>query len=141
MRRYLFNLTTFLIVAVVLNLALPSSGFAFRDVEDRDFRKITITSPEGGKKLIAGSIQKISWQASSSIRYVKIEYSIDNGKKWMEIVKGMNMDAAFASYDWNVPCTPTSKAKLRVSDVYGPDYDVLIKPFSILCDSDSGKEN
>jgi hypothetical protein len=105
-------------------------------VEDRDFRKITITSPEVGKKLIAGSIQKISWQASSSIRYVKIEYSIDNGNKWIEVVKNIKMDEPFASYEWEVPCTPTSEAKIRISDVYGPVYDVLIKPFSIVCSRD-----
>jgi hypothetical protein len=140
MKSYFLNLPMFLIVAVVLNLALPSSGFAFRDVEDRDFRKITITSPEGGKKLSAGNIQKISWQASSSIRYVKIEYSIDNGNKWIEVVKNIKMDEPFASYEWEVPCTPTSEAKIRISDVYGPDYDVLIKSFSILCESESGRE-
>ena len=125
----------FLVFTVGLNLALLSSGFGFRD-RDWDLRKITITYPEGGDKLIAGSIQKISWQASNSIRYVKIEYSIDNGKNWIEIVKSMKMDETFASYEWEVDCTPTSEAKLRVSDVYGPDYDVLIKPFSILCNRD-----
>jgi len=129
----------FFIVILVLNLALPSSTFAIRD-RDWDFRKITITSPEGGEKLSAGSKQKISWQTSSSIRYVKIEYSIDNGKKWIELVKNMKMDEPFESYDWQVPCTPTSKGKIRVSDAYGPDYDVLIKPFSILCDGESKKE-
>jgi len=139
MRRYLLNLTMFPIVILVLNLALQSNTFGFRD-RDWDLRKITITYPEGGDKVIAGSIQKISWQTSSSIRYVKIEYSIDNGREWVEIVKNMKMDQPFASYDWQVPCTPTSKAKLRVSDAYGPDYDVLIKPFSIICDSESGKE-
>jgi len=140
MRSYFFNLAIFLIVTVVLNLALVSSIFAFRD-RDMDFRKITIVSPLGGEKFLAGSKQKISWQASSSIRYVKIEYSIDSGKKWMEIVKNMKMDEPFASYDWEVACTPTSEAKIRVSDAYGPDYDVLIKPFSILCDSDLSKRN
>jgi len=128
-----------LIVTLVLNLALVSSIFAFRD-RDWDFRKITITSPEGGEKLIAGSKQKISWQTSSSIRYVKIEYSINDGKEWIAIVKNMKMDEPFASYDWEVPCTPTSEAKIRVSDAYGPDYDVIINSFSILCDGESSKE-
>lgn len=139
MRSYFFNLAIFLIVTVVLSLAPMSSSFGFRD-RDMDFRKITIVSPLGGEKFLAGSKQKISWQASSSIRYVKIEYSIDNGKKWMEIVKSMKMDEPFASYDWEVPCAPTSEAKIRISDVYGPDYDVIINSFSILCDSESSKE-
>ena len=126
----------FLVFTVVLDLALLSSSFGFHDREGLDLRKITIVSPEGGRKLVAGSTQKISWQLSRSIRYVKIEYSTDNGKEWIELVKNMKMDEPFASYDWQVPCTPTSEAKIRISDVYGPDYDVLIKPFSVLCNSD-----
>lgn len=135
MRSYCFKLPIFLIFSVVLNLALLSSIFGFRD-RDWDLRKITITDPQGGEKFLAGSKHKISWQSSNSIRYVKIEYSVDNGKKWMEIVKSMKMDEPFASYDWQVPCSPTSEAKIRISDVYGPDYDVLIKPFYITCNRD-----
>ena len=33
-----------------------------------------------------------------------------------------------------VPCTPTSKGKVRVSDPYGPASDVSFKTFSIICD-------
>jgi len=130
----------FLIFTLVLNLALLSSTFGFRDRDDIDFRKITIVSPLGGEQFLAGSKQKISWQLSGSIRYVKIEYSMDNGKEWIEIVKNMKMDEPFGSYDWQVPCTSTSEAKIRITDAYGPDYDVLIKPFSILCNGKSGKE-
>ncbi|NIQ87954.1 MAG: hypothetical protein GWN93_02235 [Deltaproteobacteria bacterium] len=136
MRTYFLNLAMFLIVTILLNLALVSSSFAFRDW-DWDSRKITITSPEGGEKLIGERKQKISWQTSSSIRYVKIEYSINDGEEWIELVKNMKMDAPFASHEWVVPCTPTLKAKIRVSDAYGPDYDVLIIPFSIVCESES----
>ncbi len=130
-----------LLFIVVTALVFPpeSSSFGFRG-EDRDFRKITIVSPLGGEKFLAGSKQKISWQLSSSIRYVKIQYSTDNGKEWIELVKSMKMDAPFASYDWEVPCMPTSEAKIRISDAYGPDDDVIINSFSILCESESSKE-
>ena len=140
MKNHPYGLAMIVIVATALGFAPESKSFDSRG-EDRDFRKITIVNPLGGEKFLAGSKQKISWQASRSIRYVKIEYSIDNGKKWIEIVKNMKMDAPFASYDWEVPCTPTTKAKIRISDVYGPDYDVIINFFSILCDSESSKEN
>jgi hypothetical protein len=127
------------IVVAALVLASESDSFGFRG-EDRDFRKITIVSPLGGEKFIAGSKQKISWQTSSSIRYVKIQYSIDNGKEWIELVKNMKMDTTAESYEWEVPCTPTTKARIRISDVYGPDFDVIINSFSILCDGESSKE-
>ena len=131
------------LIAIVVTaqlFALESDSFGFRGT-NRDFRKITIVNPLGGENFLAGSKQKISWQASSSIRYVRIEYSIDNGKEWIDIVKNMKMDTTAESYEWQVPCTPTSKAKIRISNVYGPDFDVIINSFSILCDSESGKEN
>ena len=140
MKNHLHVLATIVIVVTVLVLASQSDSFGFRG-EDRDFRKITIVSPLGGETFITGSKQEISWQASSSIRYVKIEYSIDNGKKWIEIVKNMKMDTTAESYEWEVPCTPTSKARIRISDVYGPDFDVIINSFSIICESESSKEN
>ena len=139
MKNHLYVLAIIIIVVTALVSALESDSLGFRG-QDRDFRKITIVSPLGGEKLIAGRKQKISWQTSSSIRYVKIEYSINDGEEWIELVKNMKMDAPFASHEWVVPCTPTSKVKIRVSDAYGPDYDVLIKPFSILCESESSKK-
>jgi hypothetical protein len=140
MKNHLYVLALVVIVVPALFFALESDSFGFRGM-DRDFRKITIVSPLGGETFAAGSKQEISWQMSSSIRYVRIEYSIDNGKKWIELVKNMKMDTTFGSHEWEVPCTPTTKAKIRVSDVYGPDRDVIINSFSIICDSESSKEN
>ena len=138
MKNHLYVLAMVVIVVPALFFALESDSFGFRGA-DRDFRKITIVSPLGGEKFIAGSTQKISWQTSSSIGYVKIEYSLDNGKEWIELVKNMKMDTTAESYEWEVPCTPTTKAKIRVSDVYGPDREVIINSFSILCDGESSK--
>jgi hypothetical protein len=114
-------------VVPALFFALESDSFGFRGT-DRDFRKITIVSPLGGETFAAGSKQEISWQASSSISYVRIQYSIDNGKEWIELVKNMKMDTTAESYEWEVPCTPT-------------DFDVIINSFSIICESESSKEN
>jgi hypothetical protein len=140
MKKHLYVLAMVVIVVPALFFALESDSFGFRG-EDRDFRKITIVSPLGGETFAAGSKQEISWQTSSSISYVRIQYSLDNGKKWIELVKNMKMDTTFGSHEWEVPCTPTTKAKIRVSDVYGPDRDVIINSFSIICDSESSKEN
>ena len=138
MKNHLYVLAVIVIVVTVLVLASQSDSFGFRGT-DRDFRKITIVAPLGGETFVAGSKQEISWQASSSISYVKIQYSIDNGKKWIEIVKNMKMDTTAESYEWEVPCTPTTEAKIRVTDVYGPDRDVIINSFSIQCDGESSK--
>ncbi len=140
MKNHLYVLAMFVIMVTGLIVPLQRDSFGFRGL-DRDFRKITIVSPLGGETFIAGSKQKISWRTSSSIRYVRIEYSIDNGKEWIDIVKNMKMDTTFGEHEWEVPCAPTSEARIRISDVYGPDYDVIINPFSIICENESGKEN
>jgi len=140
MKDHRYGLFIIIVLVTALGFAPESKSFNSRG-EDSDFRKITIVNPLGGEKFLSGSKQKISWQISRTIRYVKIEYSIDNGKKWIEIVKSMKMDEPFGSYDWEVPCTPTSEARIRISDVYGPDYDVIINSFTILCDSSASQDN
>jgi len=142
MKNYLYGLFIIIIVVTALGFAPESKSFdPDGGGEGRYIRKITIVNPLGGEEFLSGSKQKISWQISRTIRYVKIEYSIDNGKNWIEIVKSMKIDEPFGSYDWKVPCTPTSEARIRISDVYGPDYDVIINSFTILCDSSSDKVN
>ena len=140
MKNHLYVLAMIVLVVTSLFFALERHSFGFYG-EDRDFRKITIVSPLGGETFVAGSKQRISWQTSSSIRYVRIQYSIDNGKEWIELVKSMKLDTTFGAHEWEVPCTPTSKARIRISDVYGPDFDVIINSFSILCDGESSREN
>ena len=124
-----------LIVTLVISLGLVCESQGFDDLDrDRDRGEISIVSPGGGDELVAGSKQKISWHLSGPIQYVKIEYSTNNGKNWVEIVKSERVTAPVQSYDWEVPCTPTSKGKVRVSDPYGPTSDVSFKTFSISCD-------
>ena len=130
---HLYKLT--LIVTIVMVLGLVCESQSFDDLDrDRDRGEICIVSPGEGDKLVAGSKQKISWQISGTIQYVKIEYSTTSGRKWVEIVKSERVTAPVQSYDWEVPCTPTSKGKVRVSDPYGPASDVSFKTFSISCD-------
>lgn len=126
-----------LVLTLLFTLGLVCESQGFDDLErDRGTGEISIVSPGGGDNLVAGSKQKISWQLSGPIQYVKIEYSTNNGKKWVEIVKSERVTAPVQSYDWEVPCTPTSKGKVRVSDPYGPTSDVSFKTFSIRCDKE-----
>ncbi|HEV8537370.1 MAG TPA: T9SS type A sorting domain-containing protein, partial [Bacteroidota bacterium] len=90
---------------------------------------ITLTAPNGGEILAAGNAFTISW-TSTSIGYIRIEYSTDNGGNWILIES--NLPAAPASYSWTVPNTPTTSGLMRVSDAlkFVPS-DQSDNPFSI----------
>ena len=74
---------------------------------------VTVTSPNGGEDWKAGTTQNITW-TSSNVTNVKLEYSIDNGTNWTQIVA--STAASAGSYSWTVPNEPSANCKVRVSD-------------------------
>ena len=60
---------------------------------------ITVTSPNGGEELSAGENFEIIWTSDVDIDFVKIEYSVNSGSGWMEIVASTEKDG---SYLWEV---------------------------------------
>ncbi len=90
---------------------------------------ITVTNPNGGELLKAGSVQPINW-ISNHIANVKLEYSTDNGINWLTIAA--STPAATGIYNWLVPSTPSSVCRVRVSDVNETTMnDVSDAPFTI----------
>jgi hypothetical protein len=79
----------------------------------REFRSLSITAPNGGENLTAGSITNITW-ASSDIDKLKLEYSTDNGSSWTTIVS--NISASTGSYSWTIPSTASTNCKVKISD-------------------------
>jgi len=73
---------------------------------------IDVTSPNGNQNWLAGSQKQITWNASSSVSSVKIEYFDDTA--WQTIVTGVN--ASTGKYLWSVPSVPIVAGKIRVSD-------------------------
>ena len=74
---------------------------------------ITVTYPNGGESLLAGTLQNITW-VSSNVINIKIEYTINNGGSWIEIISSAS--AAVGSYSWSVPNTLASQCRVRLSD-------------------------
>ena len=79
MRSHLFMLTMIVTLVITMGLVYESQGFDDLD-QDRGRGEISIVSPGGGDTLEGGSEQKISWQISGSIQYVKIEYSLNKAE-------------------------------------------------------------
>lgn len=92
---------------------------------------ITVTSPNGGEELSAGTTHAITWASTDDIDYVKIEYSADNGNSWTDIAASTENDG---SYTWEVPCNPSDECLIRISDVDGDPFDESDGVFSISCE-------
>jgi hypothetical protein len=133
MKRFLLRIVLF--VLAIFWLFVPKdtqvSGQE-SDGSDYDPYPIQLISPGGGEKFFASTKQRIVFTSTSKIRYVRIEYSVDNGESWKRIVNSRIVDSPADYYVWEVPCTLSNSAKVRVSDPYGPDYDVSLEPFSIV---------
>lgn len=74
---------------------------------------ITVSAPNGGETLSAGTNYAINWLANTSVAKVKIEYST-NGSTWNTIAP--NIAATLGTYTWAVPNTPSTQCVLRISD-------------------------
>ncbi|MBT7144330.1 MAG: hypothetical protein HN894_13460, partial [Bacteroidetes bacterium] len=78
---------------------------------------VTVTSPNGGEVLTAGTADTIQWSWTGTFTYgaVEIWYSSDGGNIWNYID-----DYALnnGQYVWTVPNIPTTNALIKINEVY-----------------------
>ncbi len=92
--------------------------------------QVTLTAPNGGQSLVAGSTTSITW-TSTAITNVKLEYSSNNGSSWPVIAASTN--AAADTYTWTIPAVTSSQCLVRVSDASNATVnDVSDAVFTIL---------
>ncbi|HET6271681.1 MAG TPA: YCF48-related protein [Bacteroidota bacterium] len=72
-----------------------------------------VVSPNGGENWAYNTTQNIMWTASN-IANVKIEYKTGPTAPWQTITA--STPATSGSYAWLIPNTPTTQARVRVSD-------------------------
>jgi len=88
-----------------------------------------LTSPNGGEVWNVSSTNTITWNSASLYSPVFIEYSTDNGVTWNMVVSSTPNTG---SYSWNVPFTPSTQAKIRISNTSNPSlYDESNSAFTI----------
>lgn len=92
-------------------------------------KTIALTQPDGGETWLVGSVKEIRWSSRGDIDEVSIDYSTDGGATWTSIVEGTENDGIFA---WTVPDTPTSQARVRISDTGGDASDTSAEDFAIV---------
>ncbi|MCP4213504.1 MAG: hypothetical protein GY765_02555, partial [bacterium] len=89
-----------------------------------------LTSPNGGETLQVGGSYLISWGSTGNISNVRLQYSIDNGGSWTDIIASV---ANGGTYNWTVPNAVSSQCLVRVSDAADDSpFDVSDSVFSIV---------
>lgn len=90
---------------------------------------VTLLSPNGGESWPYNSVRNITWNANS-IGNVKLEYRTAPAAPWQVIAPSVL--ASLGTYAWTIPNTPTSQARVRISDVSdGNPVDSSNADFSI----------
>jgi RHS repeat-associated protein len=91
-------------------------------VGEADPRKVSekssliIVCPNGGEELEASAVHNINWKGGDAVKYVKIEYSTDNGSTYHTIAeRAVNI----GTYPWQVPSDLSESCLVRISDADG----------------------
>ena len=93
---------------------------------------ITVTSPNTAVTWYVGSSYSINWTTQYvTDPFVSIEYSIDNGSTWTNLVSSINTTTG--TYSWTVPNTPSTQCLVRIKSTANPStiYDVSNVNFTI----------
>ncbi|MBK7366810.1 MAG: S8 family serine peptidase [Candidatus Eisenbacteria bacterium] len=89
--------------------------------------QVTVTYPNGGESLVAGSSVNVTWTSVGTFTTVNLDYSSDGGTTWTSIVSGTPNDGTQA---WTVPAGVTTTGRVRVSG--GTATDASNANFSIV---------
>ncbi|MBO9699961.1 MAG: T9SS type A sorting domain-containing protein [Sporocytophaga sp.] len=74
---------------------------------------VSLISPNGGEKIIAGSMTTINWDAAFLTGKIKLEYSLNSGTSWTLISDTIKNTE---SYNWQTPSTESLSGLIRISD-------------------------
>lgn len=76
--------------------------------------QLRVIAPAAGDVVLADAPYNITW-LSLGVDSIRIEFSVDNGLSYRQIVR--SVATSQASYSWSVPDTLTTRCKIRVSAV------------------------
>jgi hypothetical protein len=94
---------------------------------------LVVLSPNGGEEWEVGESEEVRW-TSSNVGVVDIEYSVDDGQSWTMVAD--DVTAGDGSYSWEIPNTPTTLGRVRVSDGGdGTPVDASDGTFSVVVSS------
>jgi len=102
---------------------------ALASIDEVPILQIVLTNPNGEEYLVSGNSDSITW-GSTLVSDIKIEYSIDNGSTWIEII--VSTSAVSRTYEWTVPNIVSDQCKIKLTDVSNAaNYDESDAVFEI----------
>ncbi len=132
-------------VRVAADSAVFDDSDAVFSIESSGQPSITVVSPNGRESLTVGSHYDIAWTTVGDIGSVQLEYSIDGGSHWLEILLCENT----GNYNWQVPDEPSEECLLRiragdsdegVSDVSDAFFSIVRESGMMVTSPNGGEE-
>ena len=117
--------------------------YGFSDDDFAICSQLLLSAPNGGEVWCIGQSHDITWGTSGIGGNVLLEYSTDAGSTWDTIIAATPDDGIF---DWTVPNTPTTLARVRVSHESCPgncdesDADFTITEYALTVTQPNGGE-
>jgi hypothetical protein len=90
---------------------------------------ITITTPNGGEEWGRGYNYDITWTSIGTSGAVRIEYSINNGSNWSDVIASIPDTGV---YSWTIPDTTSDSCLVRISDTPGSPADTSDSLFAFV---------
>ncbi|MGC8979568.1 Ig-like domain-containing protein, partial [Caldisericum sp.] len=79
---------------------------------------VTLTYPNGGETLTAGSKINVTWTISgdlTKIDHISVDYTTDNGATWKTAFSVSSGFSSSMSKSWTVPNVSSTQCKLKVA--------------------------
>jgi len=101
---------------------------------------ITLLTPDGSESLTEDDVYEITWSSIGTVGAVHIEYSVDDGSNYSDVVASTTNDG---SYDWTVPAEDSAVCLVRVgdgivSDVSDANFTIARLPTPPAASNDGG---
>jgi len=93
-----------------------------------DPQQITVTAPNGGENWTVGTTEDITWTSTGTSGDVQIEYSVDGGTNWSDIISSTADDGL---YSWSIPDNTSENCLVKITDADGSPSDQSDAVFTI----------
>jgi hypothetical protein len=90
---------------------------------------ITVVTPNGGEEWGKGYSYDITWTSTGTSGGVRIEYSINNGSIWSDVITSMPDTGV---YSWTIPDTTSDSCLVRITDTIGSPADTSDSLFAFV---------
>ncbi len=90
---------------------------------------LTLSSPNGDERIVAGSSTEVTWGWTGAVPRVDLAWSTDSGASWRQVAAGIENSGRLL---WQVPASGEAQAWLRVASSASPGVeDISDRPFVI----------